>query len=290
MQAVLSNGRVVIVGFLLLLNVSAGGLWLIGAKGSAAGTGFLEVYFLDIGQGDAIFIITPEGGQILIDGGPNNTVLRQLRTAMPWWDRSIDVVVGTHFDKDHVGGLVDVLSRYRVGEALITINESGSVVKKTFKNRLVDNGIKTTYVQAGERYQLGEAVDLLVFSPTAAARVADTNTSSIVLQLRYQDTSFLLTGDAPSEIEDYLVRRFGDQLQSQVLKLGHHGSRTSSSALFLAAVAPEYAIVSAGRNNSYGHPHPEVLERAVAAEIKILSTTEQGTIHLVSDGQTVMVK
>jgi competence protein ComEC len=256
----------------------------------ATSDGLLTVAFLDVGQGDSIYIETPDGVQLLIDGGPDNSVLRQLGRVMPFWDRSIDVVLATHSDKDHVGGLVDVLERYEVKNLVMTENVNDTAVADVFNYLAGEEGSNITYARAGQQFQLGASTTLIVYSPASDPTSWESNAASIVAQLVYGEVAIMLTGDASIGIEDYLADNYGELLRSQVLKLGHHGSKTSSGAKFLASVQPEYSIVSAGRDNRYGHPHAEVLERVEAVGSKILNTAEEGTIIFKSDGGRVWVE
>lgn len=248
---------------------------------------YLTVTFLNIGQGDAILIETPDGVQALIDGGPDTTILRELPAALPWFDRTLDMVVGTHPDKDHIGGLVDVLKRYTVATIITTENTGETMTASAYHNALTQEGAQVTMARAGQVYQLGASTTLAIFSPSSDPSLLESNTASIVAQLRYGDIEFMLTGDAPAGIERYLVKAYGEQLQSDVLKLGHHGSKTSSSDEFLAAVSPQYAVVSAGQGNSYGHPAGEVVARVQSLGIPLVSTSEAGRITFVTDGVTV---
>jgi competence protein ComEC len=261
--------------------VTAGGL-----GGSAAA--FLGLNAgVDVGQGDAIFIETPDGVQVLIDGGPDGSVLRSLPAVMALSDRTIDLVINTHLDKDHVAGLVDVLSRYEVAHVMRTENVTDTPASVAFESALVAEGSAVTYARAGQVWQLGASTTLTILSPASNPRDWESNASSIVALLRYGETKFLLTGDIGEGTESYLVERFGDELQSEVLKLGHHGSRTSSSENFLQTVSPLYAVASAGKANDYGHPHPEVVERVEQTGAVLLSTAESGTLMFVSDGKIV---
>ena len=251
----------------------------------------LTVTFLDVGQGDAIFIETAFGRQVMIDGGPDSTVLRELSAVMSPWDRTIDMVIGTHPDKDHIGGVVEVLARYRVTTLLTTENKGDTTVATAYQEALLSetNGA-IWYARAGQIIDVGDGVTLAVFSPADNPAMLETNTSSVVLQLRYGDIEFMLTGDAPQGIEDYLVKTYGSELlESEVLKLGHHGSETSTSDLFLKAVTPRFAVASVGKDNSYGHPKPAVVARAIATGAKVLSTAELGRITFETDGVAVWV-
>ena len=254
---------------------------------STAKEKYLTVVFLDVGQGDSIFIETPDGVQMLIDGGPDNSVLRSLAKQMPVGDRDLDVVLATHSDKDHVGGLVDVLSRYEVEHVVTTNNKNDTTVAEAFVTQSLQENSANHTANFGQQLALGASTSLLILSPAGDVTGWESNTASIVAQLRYGDIEFMLTGDVPSSIEGYLVGTQGKNLASEVLKLGHHGSRTSSSGEFLDAVQPKYAIVSAGKDNSYGHPHREVVERVQTRNVKMLNTAEEGSIVFKSDGKRV---
>ena len=260
--------------------------WQDGAT-ARADEGLLTVAFLDVGQGDAIFIETPDGVQMLIDGGPDSSVLRALAKQMPVGDRDLDVVLATHSDKDHIGGLVDVLERYEVDSIITTNNKNDTTVSEAFIMESLQESAVNYTANFGQQLALGASTSLLILSPAGDVSNWETNTASIVAQLRYGDIEFMLTGDMPSGIEDYLVRTQGGNLASEVLKLGHHGSRTSTSGDFLDAVQPKYAIVSAGKDNSYGHPHGEVVDKVRERKIKMLNTAEEGSVVFKSDGQTV---
>jgi competence protein ComEC len=251
---------------------------------------YLEVTFLDVGQGDAILIETPDGVDVLIDGGPDAAVLRELSSALGPFDRTIDMVIGTHPDKDHIAGLVDVLSRYKVTHIMTTENRGETMVATSYQTALVHEGATVDYARAGQVYALGASTTLTIFSPASDPSMLESNTASIVAKLSYGDIDFMLTGDAPVGIEDYISGMYGELLRSEVLKLGHHGSRTSTSDLFLATVQPQFAVVSAGADNRYGHPHSEVVERVEAANVILQSTAQQGRIEFQSDGTTVWIK
>jgi competence protein ComEC len=249
----------------------------------------LSVSFLDVGQGDAIFIETPDGVQALIDGGPDSAVLRELGRLMTLNDRTIDMVMATHPDMDHIGGLVDVLARYEVGHIVRTEAKNDTAAARAFDEAVLGEAAVAVFARAGQLWTLGASTTLFVWSPPTNTARWESNTASIVTQLRFGDIEFMLTGDAPRGIEDYLSRRYGNALASEVLKLAHHGSRTSTSEFFLDVVRPEYAIVSAGRNNRYGHPHETVVGRVVARDIALLNTAERGTVTFRTDGRRVWV-
>jgi len=252
--------------------------------------GILTVVFLDAGQGDAIFIEAPNGNQVLIDGGPNKSVLRQLSKVMPFYDRSIDIVIATHPDKDHIGGLPDVLQRYTVDFILESGAKNDTGISRAFESAILQNKIKRIFAKRGMAITLGDDVFLNILFPDRDVSEVESNTTSIVAQLVYKNTEFMFTGDSPKTIEEYLVFLDGEKLRSDVLKVGHHGSKTSSSESFVGYVSPEYAIISAGADNSYGHPHKEVVEILNQFGSAILNTKDNGAIIFKSDGENIVVK
>ncbi|MCI0542417.1 MBL fold metallo-hydrolase [bacterium] len=252
--------------------------------------GVLTVAFLDVGQGDAIFIESPDGNQVLIDGGPNAKVLRGLAREMPFYDRFIDVVVATHPDRDHTAGLTDVFSRFQAGAYFASGAESDNGMNEILDARSKKSDAKKYIARQGTRLDLGDGAVLDILFPDRDASGMETNTSSIVAKLTYGDTSFLFTGDSPIAIEQYLAATYGEQLDVDVLKLGHHGSRTSTSEIFLSAATPEYAIISAGKDNRYGHPHKEVISFLTTRNITTFNTADAGTIVFESDGRDIFLK
>jgi len=249
--------------------------------------GKLKVSFLDVGQGDAIFIESPAGYQMLVDGGANNSVLRELGKVMPFYDRSIDVLVATHADQDHIGGLVEVLRRFEVGLFVQTNTTSTSAVYLELENLIKEKNVKEEIIKSPEIISLGGGVEFNILFPTQDTAGWETNESSIVGKLSYGNNSFLLTGDSPQKIEKYLVGKYGDFLKSDVLKVGHHGSKTSSSELFVGTVSPPYTVISAGLDNRYGHPSKEVLDIFAKFQGKVLETLGGGMIKFESDGESL---
>jgi len=260
----------------------------------------LAVSFLDIGQGDAVFIDAPSGRQVLIDGGPGRSVLRKLSDVMPWYDHSIDVIVGTHPDADHIGGLIDVLSRYKVSMIVESSVLGDTPLWETFEKSVTDeskNGAKLVTAERGQVIDLGstgspQAVHayLEILFPDRKVSGVETNVGCVITKLVYGDTAFMLPCDAPASIEKYLASLDGASLHSNVLKAAHHGSKTSSSILFVGFVDPEYAIYSRGCDNSYGHPHEQTIETFARFNIPTLDTCKEGTITFVSDGTTVTLQ
>lgn len=247
------------------------------------------VAFLDVGQGDAIFIESPSGTQMLIDGGRDARVLRELPRVMPFWDRSLDVVLATHPDEDHIGGLIDALTRFRVSHVFRPGVASDTPAARSFLQEVASEGVTETLARRGQIIDLGEGVFVEVLFPDRDVSGMETNAASVAVRIVYGDTAFLLTGDAPAAIEEYLVALDGDgeRLKSDVLKAGHHGSRTSSSELLLGYADPTYAVFSRGCDNRYGHPHEDVVARYARFGIETFDTCEDGTVVFRSDGVSV---
>lgn len=250
-------------------------------------TVLLQVHFLDVGQGDAILIETPDGHQVLIDGGPDASVLRYLAEHLSFTDRTIEVVLGTHPDLDHVAGLVDVLAHYHVPTIITTEARGASNEAEAWQAAVAAEDAVVHYAQAGQVYQLGASTTLTILSPSYDPTKLNSNAGSIVALLTYGDTAFMLTGDAPQGVEQYVADTHGNALEAAVLKLGHHGSDTSTHPDFLASVNPAYAVVSAGRSNRYNHPDPDVLARVATYTDAQIVSTQHGTVSFVSDGTQV---
>lgn len=249
----------------------------------------LRIVFLDVGQGDAIWISAPNGRELLIDSGPDQSVIDQLGKEKSFFDRTIDMVLATHSDKDHIGGFPYVFDQFNIPLVIESEISSPTLIDKTFTNKVTTEQSKRLTARSGERIVLdpkhGVVVDILF--PDQNTTGWETNEASIVAKVSYGETSFLLTGDSPSDVENHLVSLYGEQLRVNVLKLGHHGSKTSSDQNFLETVKPDIAIVSAGLGNKYGHPNPEVIERVESVNAQILETSIMGNIECRSDGHAV---
>lgn len=249
----------------------------------------LVVSFLNVDQGDAVFIEAPNGNQILIDGGPpNGRILRELRKQMPFYDRTLDVVIATHPDQDHIGGLVEVLERYRVG-LLVDSGVANDTDAYMQKEQIVrDKNINRINARRGTTFDVDENVSLEILFPDRDTQGMESNSASIIARLVYGEHEFFFTGDAPKNIENYVVSLGG--VESDVLKVGHHGSDTSTSPALLGNVKPQYAVISSGRDNRYGHPHEEVLELLYSFDVEVLETAHHGTITFVSNGRDLVLK
>lgn len=248
---------------------------------------YLKVVFLDVGQGDSIYIEAPNGRQVLIDGGPDAKLLSSLSKVMPFADRSIDMLIATHADMDHIGGFPILLDNYKV----TSIIENGAMsTTKTFSNleeKISKNKIKKIIAHRGMHIILDENKNIYldILFPDRDIADMESNDGSIVAKLIYNNNSFMFTGDATIYTENLIEWNEVDStLHSDVLKLGHHGSKTSSSILWLEKVSPEVAIISAGKNNRYEHPNQETLDKLNKLNIPYLSTAILGNIIFKSDG------
>jgi competence protein ComEC len=246
----------------------------------------LHIHFFDVGQGDAILIECPNGQQILVDGGPDPSVLlSHLGRRMPFWDRSLDLVVLTHPEADHVGGLMDVLKRYDVGLVLDSGQECTSATCESWKALIEEKGIPCRRAQTGMTLDVGQDVRLDVLHPPArlmTSTSSDINNNSVVLRLQFGQFSALLTGDVMEEAESLLLAS-GQSLDSLVLKVPHHGGDTSLTTPFLEAVNPELAIISAGADNRFGHPDEVTLEKL--GDTTTYRTDLDGSIEIATDGE-----
>ena len=242
----------------------------------------LTVTFLDVGQGDAA-VLQCGGQSMMIDGGK----AKASSYIYSWLKKNqishLDVMVATHTDADHIGGLSGALNYAKVGTAYCPVTSGTTKTFQSFVKYLKKQGKSITVPEAGDEFSLGSA-RVRILGPTDPQ--AEDNNSSIVLKVTFGDTSFLFTGDAERDEEQELLES-GYDLESTVLKVGHHGSDTSTSYLFLRTVNPQYAVISVGADNTYGHPTEAVLSRLRDADVKTYRTDLQGTITAVSDGKKV---
>ncbi|MGI5875458.1 MAG: ComEC/Rec2 family competence protein [Dethiobacteria bacterium] len=250
-----------------------------------AATEQLIVHFIDVGQGDAIFIQTPEQN-ILIDGGEReDTVVQYLENQSV---TALDLVVGTHPHSDHIGGLINVLEKYPVKEI---IDPAVVHTTKTFEDYLTlieQKGIKFTVGRSGMSRDLGGNVKMTLLHPGSPSS-SDLNNASIVTKITFGQINFLLAADAEESAEQEILAQNSVSLASTILKLGHHGSITGTTPAFLTAVSPEIAVIMCGKDNKYSHPHEETLQKLTEAGVKLYRTDLHGTIVITTNGQTYAV-
>lgn len=246
----------------------------------------LEVYYLDVGQGDAILIRTPDNQDILIDGGPDNNVLLYLGQILPFWDRDIELMILTHPHDDHVAGLVDVLERYEVKQIIYEQVEYDNPNYKKFQELIVEKNIPHRESFYGDQLELSENLYLETIYPFANIdlnEIENVNDTSIINRLIYKENKFLFTGDAEIEVEEMILHNNID-IQANILKAGHHGSKTASSQEFLETVLPEQVIIQCGQNNKFNHPHFITLYKLKQLGISVLRNDLDGTIMCESNG------
>ncbi len=253
--------------------------------------GLLKVYFLDVGQGDGIFIETPNGNQVLVDGGPDSKIVQELAEVMPFYDREIDLVVVSHPHADHITGLVEVLERYDVGNILEAKEFYNSPVFNVWQKAQEEEGAKLIEAGVGMEVDLGNGVRLKVIYPDKSYKgvlLSKPHQANVVLKLSYKNFELLLTGDMEKSIESELIDR-GIDVRADILKVGHHGSKTSSLENFLRTVQPQLAFIQVGQKNLYRHPSPEITQRLENFGIKYYRTDLDGHMKVATDGETIKV-
>jgi competence protein ComEC len=275
--------------FLVLLFVATFFVWYAVFYVEAR-AGRLTLDVLDVGQGDAVFVQADNGMQVLIDGGPDNSILSKLGEVMPFWDRSIDLVILTHPHADHLDGLVEVLRRYSIDTVLETGVNHSIPEYSEWHQLLKDKNIKVVLAKTGQRIKLSDSAYLDILTPfedftdKSSKNIHD---AMIVSKLTYGSTTALLMGDAERSLE-YQLLFSGMNLKSDILKVGHHGSKTSTSDEFLQAVLPRFAIISVGKKNRYGHPYQEVMDILEKFGVKTLRTDLVGSVIIKSDRENIV--
>jgi len=244
---------------------------------------------LDIGQGDGLFIESPTGTQILVDAGPPRRILSALTHVMSPFDRHIDAIIVTNPDQDHIGGFLDVLKVYKVDRVFESGTYNDSKTYQNFKTEIKIKNIPNILAQKGMRLDIGGGAMIDILFPDRDVSLWTSNDGSVVARLSYGKISVMLTGDATTLTEKIILGEYSKAaLASTILKVGHHGSRTSTSAEFGKAVSPVYALISDGKDNNYGHPHQDTLNTLASFGAKIFRTDLLGTIIVKSDGENEM--
>ena len=245
----------------------------------------LKVRFVDVGQGDCEIVQFPDGRNMIIDGGTNETSTELVNTIMSYGIKRFDYVVATHPHEDHIGGLDDVIESFEIENVYLPDVTSTSTSFKNLLESISKSGAKTNRAYAG--VTMIEEPDIRAeFLAPVNKDYEETNDYSAVLKITYKGFSFLFTGDAET-VSEYDMIKNGAYLKTDVLKVGHHGSSTSTSSHFLKAADPKVGVISVGRDNSYGHPHREVLERL--GDLKIYRTDLNGTVTILCDGESLSV-
>ncbi|MDY6835891.1 MAG: DNA internalization-related competence protein ComEC/Rec2 [Chloroflexota bacterium] len=255
----------------------------------------LEVTFFDVGQGDAILVCTPDGHQLLIDGGPDPQRLsEELGNKLPFWDKSIDMLILTHPQDDHLLGLIEVLKRYHVDYVLEPGIQGTSEQYTNWLDLIEETGVERIISQAGQRIKLGDEITMEVLHPRDSFRDSNEdnpNDNSIVLHLTYKEKSFLFTGDIGRGAEKDLLHQ-GNLSKTNILKIAHHGSDSSTCEQFLTAVDPQIAVICVGGDNTFGHPAPELSERLnrKIGKNRIFLTSEHGNITIRTNGKKLEIE
>lgn len=241
-------------------------------------SGKIEVIFLDVGQGDAALIKLPSNKKILIDGGPDNIILRRLGSNLSFFDRRIDLMVLSHAHDDHLLGLIEVINRYQVGTIIYMKGVDESNLFKTWLAAAKKSGAEVIPLESEARLEYFPGCFLTFFNPLAWGAKVDGN-NSLVTKLNCLSATALFTGDNSARVEDLMMKK-GVVLTAKILKAAHHGSKTANSQKFLEAVNPERLIISVGANNRFGHPSPEIIKILEKMGIKFNRTDYEGTIKI----------
>lgn len=242
----------------------------------------MTVHYLDVGQGDCV-LVSCDGESMLIDAGDNNQGTKIQNYLKKQGVTKLKYAVGTHPDADHIGGLDVILYKFDCGTVMMPDVSKNTATYRDVVDTMKQKGYRNTVPEPGDSFQLGDAV-CTVLGPEESYE--DANNNSIVLKVEHGENSFLFMGDAEAEAEADILSS-GADVEADVLKVGHHGSRSSSSQKFLKAVDPAYAVISCGEDNSYGHPHAETLNNLRAMGVDVFRSDEQGTIVAVSDGSQI---
>lgn len=245
--------------------------------------GLFHIYFLDIGQGDSILIESPEGHHILVDGGPGSGVLEELAVLLPFFSKDIDLMVLTHPHADHIDGLVEVLKRYEVKSVLFSAVDFSSGAYDEFLHEINEQEIDFWVAEKDEDFRFNSMILDVVYplNQISGEQFENFNNSSLALRIIYDDVKILLSGDLELEAEKELISS-GVDIRADILKAGHHGSKTSSSLSFLRKIQAKVVVIQVGKNNKFGHPHEESLRRFEKAGIqKIYRNDLDGRIEFV---------
>lgn len=290
-----SRGPRLILAFAFVTSLTAALSWSVWTMILPAPR-IMRVCFLDVGQGDAIVIETPSGRRLVVDTGPRSETTSQgLLTVVPYLRSTgaqvVDALLLTHADSDHVGGATDLLQTMAVRRLIVSGEGEESPAMREVLQTARGRGVEIVRIRRGQSLDFHDGVIAQVIHPPSGHMAKDNkdNNASIVLRLRYMSTSLVLTGDAEESAEQRMIRS-RQPLKADVLKIGHHGSRTSTSPEFLRSVHPQVAVISCGRHNAFGHPHPQITSRLGEAAIPTFRTDRDGAIMVESDGRTIRIR
>ena len=289
---ILLISALIVLALVVLVIVQSLSLGTFGGLGASK----LRIIFCDVGQGDAILVITPGGKQILVDGGPGSKAVDCLSQNMPFWDREIEFLVNTHPQQDHLEGLVAVLARYKVDMIATTQVKHETQLFGAWQQAVKTEAARIYIPRAGDELILdsnrGSTPKIKILWPSAASLSKwqaeppkDLNETSIVMRIDYGLVCAYLTGDIPKEILEGIVDK-----PCQILKVAHHGSKTGTSDQVLDKIKPQIAVIQAGKKNRFGHPHKEVVDLLESHHIQILRNDLNGTVEVYSDGKSFSIK
>jgi competence protein ComEC len=252
----------------------------------------LTVTFLNVGQGNSVFIESPTGTQVIIDGGPNNNLMKEISSVLPWYDRSVDMLVISNTDQDHYDGFIPFLRKFSADVVLEPGTTNTNAPYEILEKEITDKKIPKIIGRRGQIVDLGGGAYLEVLFPDRDISGLASNNGSMITRLVYGDTSVLFQGDSPVAMEDYLVSlarpesvEWGINLKSTILLVGHHGSKTSTGENYVKSVLPQWAVISVGAGNTYGHPTQETLDTLSKYKVTTLATCTMGRITFNSDGK-----
>ena len=247
-------------------------------------TDTMKVHFLDVDQGLAILVQLGED-VLVYDGGERDTSSYVVAYLKDQGVTEIDYLISSHYDSDHVSGLIGCLHAFDVENVIGSDYVHDSNIYTSFMNAVKEEGVEIQYPAVGTQFQMGEAV-ITILSPMEIVR--DSNSNSVAIMLSYGESDFIFTGDADYKSEREMIENFRYDLDCEVLSVGHHGSATATSEVFLEVTTPDYAVISCGKDNSYGHPHKETLQFLNDYEVEILRNDKSGTIVAETDGTTIL--
>ncbi|MFA6416688.1 MAG: MBL fold metallo-hydrolase [Patescibacteria group bacterium] len=263
----------IIIGFILLFGIF---LFIFSVRRN-----LLHVYFFNVGQGDAILIRTPSNKNILIDGGPDNLILHRLGEVLPFYIRRLDYIIISHFHDDHIIGLVEVLKRYQVAKIIFVSSEISSPAVMALQEEIKKLNLPLINIKTTGTLRLDGYCRLFFINPTSL-NIKDNENNSLTAKLDCADHEFLFAGDNEAAAESALIKSSFD-LRADIFKASHHGSKTSNTEAFLKAVRPQKMIISVGKDNRFGHPNQEVLDRAEIMGIEVQRTDINDTIDILAE-------
>ena len=252
----------------------------------------LDIYFLDVGQGDGALIKLPGGAKVMMDGGPGKQTLVSLYNALPATDRYIDLLILSHPQLDHFGGFIDILKRFKVGAFIYTGRDGASAAWQTLKDILKEQNIKTIVLKEGDSIMQGESIIKFLSPNSQFLSSKELNNTTLVAVLESEGSKTLFTADIgykDMNAEGYLIKNHSEEIDADILKIAHHGSKYSSSEQFIRVVSPKVSVVSAGEKNRYGHPTKEAIAVVSAADSSLYRTDTDGTIHVNIDGGLIKI-